>query len=328
MGERLRRILEESGGRYVSGEEIGRRLGTSRAAVWKRIKSLRRLGFGIEGVRGAGYRLLGLPDVIDRSEVFPLLRDPSFWKEFLYFPVTDSTNSRAVEAAERGAPDGTVVCADAQTSGRGRMGRTWVSPPGVNLYLSLLLRPPVPAHAAPRLSLVAAVALAKAVEGSCGVACGLKWPNDLWIAGRKAGGILAEMSSDADGVRHVVIGVGLNVNADRFAFPADLRRRATSLLLAAGRTFRRAPLLAAFLDSFTCCYRHFLAEDFAGLLPEWKRRDVLAGGRVVLKDRNRNRRGTALGVDEQGRLVFRREAGGTVERIASGEIVTLGGQAG
>ena len=130
MGDLLLRILEEHLGRFVSGEEIGRRIGTSRAAVWKQVGTLRRRGFGIEGARGAGYRLLGRPDVIEETDVLSRLSSRSFWKSFSFFPVTDSTNSRAAEAAEKGAPHGTILCADAQTGGRGRFDCRWESPRG------------------------------------------------------------------------------------------------------------------------------------------------------------------------------------------------------
>ena len=321
MGDLLLRILEAHQGRFVSGEDIGRRLGTSRAAVWKQIRTLRRRGFGIEGARGAGYRLLGRPDVIEEADVLSLLSSRSFWKSFTFFPVTDSTNSRAAEAAEQGAPHGTVVCADAQTGGRGRFDRRWESPPGVNLYLSLLLRPPIDPRQAPQLTLVTAVALAKAVEEAAGISARLKWPNDLYLAGKKAAGVLAEMSTDADRLRHVVIGVGLNVNAEESHFPGILRRGATSLRLATGKSFRRAEILARFLDSFAKSYRDFLSGGLAPLLPEWNRRSLLSGKRVVVRCREGDMRGVAAGVDEAGMLLFRQDGVSREERIHSGEIV-------
>ena len=321
MGDLLLRILEAHQGRFVSGEDIGRRLGTSRAAVWKQIRKLRGRGFGIEGARGAGYRLLGRPDVIEEADVLSLLSSRSFWKSFTFFPVTDSTNSRAAEAAEQGAPHGTVVCADAQTGGRGRFDRRWESPPGVNLYLSLLLRPPIDPRQAPQLTLVTAVALAKAVEEAAGISARLKWPNDLYLAGKKAAGVLAEMSTDADRLRHVVIGVGLNVNAEESHFPGILRRGATSLRLATGKSFRRAEILARFLDSFAKSYRDFLSGGLAPLLPEWNRRSLLSGKRVVVRCREGDMRGVAAGVDEAGMLLFRQDGVSREERIHSGEIV-------
>lgn len=324
MGDLLLRILEEQQGRFVSGEEIGRRMGTSRAAVWKQVRALRRRGFGVEGARGAGYRLLGHPDVIEEKDVLSRLGNPSFWKSFAYFPVTDSTNSRAVEAAEGGAPHGTIVCADSQTGGRGRFDRRWESPPGVNLYISLLLRPPVDPPQAPRFTLLTAVALAQAVEDVALIPTGLKWPNDLCIGGRKAAGILAEMSTDADRLRHVVIGVGLNVNAERFHFPGRLSRSATSLRLSTGRTFRRAELLARFLDRFAESYREFLSGGLAGLLPDWNRRSVLAGKRVMVRNRDGEIWGTAGDVDEEGMLLFRQDGARTESRLHSGEIARVG----
>jgi len=321
MGDLLLRILEEDRGRFVSGEEIGRRMGTTRAAVWKQVRTLRRRGFGIAGARGAGYRLLGRPDVIEETDVLSRLSSRSFWKSFTFLPVTDSTNSRAAEAAERGAPHGSIFCADAQTGGRGRFDRRWESPPGVNLYLSLLLRPPVDPRRAPQLTLVTAVALAKAVETVAKVPAWLKWPNDLYLSGKKAAGILAEMSNDLDRLRHVVIGVGLNVNAEESHFPKDLRRSATSLRLATGRTYRRAEILACFLDRFAESYREFLSGGFAPLLPEWNRRSVLAGKRVMVRVREGDVWGTTPGVDESGMLLFRRDGSNGEERLHSGEII-------
>lgn len=323
MGDLLRRILEERQGQFVSGQEIGNRLGVSRAAVWKRVESLRSRGFGIEGARGAGYRLVSSPDVIDESELLARLVRPTFWKSFLVYSATDSTNSRAVEQAEKGAPDGTVVCADAQSSGRGRFGRRWESPPGLNLYLSMLLRPPIEPHLAPQLTLVTAIALAKAVESAAGIPTGLKWPNDLYLGGRKAAGILAEMSADQDRLRHVVIGAGLNVNADSVDFPEELRDKATSLRISAGRSFRRVEVLALFLDAFADCFDQFLSGGFEALHHEWSSRSFLDGKRVVLRHRDEDVEGTVMGVDENGALLFRRHGAVRAERLHSGEIVTF-----
>src|SRR5512143_704887 len=187
------------------------------------------------------------PDRIDESELRETLRLGRPWTGVVCLAVTDSTNRVAMEMAENGAKHGTVVVADAQTAGRGRMGRRWVSPAGKNLYVSLLLRPSVPTVDAPQLALVAGIALADAVE-EVGVPAFLKWPNDLYCGGRKAAGILAEMASDPDGVRHVVIGVGLNVNMEETDIPSDLRDKATSLRIHAGRVFRRVDVLARLLD--------------------------------------------------------------------------------
>jgi BirA family transcriptional regulator, biotin operon repressor / biotin---[acetyl-CoA-carboxylase] ligase len=319
--DRLRRILEDHRGEFVSGQDIGRRLGTSRAAVWKRVQRLRREGFGIEGARGAGYRLLGHPDRIEKDDLFARLSRPGFWRAFHYYSIVDSTNTRAAELAEQGAPHGTIVCADEQTRGRGRLGRTWASPPGVNLYISLLLRPPLPPAQAPQLTAVTAVALAEAVEGAAGGRAGLKWPNDLFLGGKKAAGILAEMSTDLDRIRHVVIGVGLNVNGGPASFTEEIREGATSLLIETERTYARVAILARFLDAFSESYSAFLRDGLGRLLPGWERRDILKGKRVRLRIRDEEVPGTADGMDAEGALLFIREGANSAERVVSGEIV-------
>jgi BirA family biotin operon repressor/biotin-[acetyl-CoA-carboxylase] ligase len=323
MGDRLHRILVERKGSFVSGEEIAGRMGISRAAVWKRVMALRGEGYAIEGARGTGYRLTEMPDRLTEADLRARVRPGGPWVTFAVLDETDSTNSRAMEMAESGAPHGTVVVADSQTGGRGRLGRRWISPPGMNLYVSLLLRPDVPPAGATHLSLVAGVALADALEGM-GVPGGLKWPNDLFLGDRKAAGILAEMASDPDRVRHVVIGVGINVNMEPGDFPPEISGRATSLRIRAGRPFPRAELLARFLDAFAGLYGEFLAGGFAALRDGWDRRDFLRGRRVLLRRGRGDGWGVAEGVDPDGALRFRPDGVGSAETVHSGEILEFG----
>jgi BirA family biotin operon repressor/biotin-[acetyl-CoA-carboxylase] ligase len=261
-------------------------------------------------------------DRIDVKEVREALRPGLPWTDMACLAVTDSTNRVAMEMAEDGAKHGTVVIADEQTAGRGRMGRRWESPPGRNLYVSLLLRPSVPTADAPSLALVAGVALADAVE-AVGVPAALKWPNDLYCGGRKAAGILAEMASDARVVRHVVIGVGLNVNAVENDFPPDLRGTATSLRICAGRTFRRVDVLARMLEAFGARYGEFLSGGFASLRDGWDRRDFLRGRRILLRRQGGEGWGIAEGLDTFGALRFHPDGGPSIELVHSGEIVDI-----
>jgi BirA family biotin operon repressor/biotin-[acetyl-CoA-carboxylase] ligase len=277
-------------------------------------------GDAIEEARGARYRMTDRPDRIDEGVLRGALQPGFPWDDIVILAVTDSTNRVAMEMAENGAKHGTVVVADAQTAGRGRMGRRWVSPAGKNLYVSLLLRPPVPTIDAPRLALVAGVALADAVE-AVGVPASLKWPNDLYCGGRKAAGILAEMASDPDGVRHVVIGVGLNVNMEETDFPLNLRDTATSLRIRAGRTFRRVDVLARLLDAFGARYAEFIGGGFASLHDGWDRRDFLRGRRVLLRRQGGEGWGTADGLDTVGALRFLPDGGPAIESVHSGEIL-------
>ncbi|GAB4228906.1 MAG: hypothetical protein OHK0028_02790 [Deltaproteobacteria bacterium] len=259
-------------------------------------------------------------DRIDAEELRAEIPPGFPWAGIEVLDVTDSTNRVAMEMADRGSPHGSIVVADAQTAGRGRMGRRWVSPPGKNLYVSLLLRPPVPAAAAPRFSLVAGVALADAVE-TLGVPAELKWPNDLYLGGGKAAGILAEAASDPGGVRHLVLGVGLNVNMEAADFPEELRGVATSLRIRTGRPVRRVGILARFLGAFADRYRGFLSGGLPSLLPDWDRRDFLRGKRVLARRSGSEAWGIACGVDADGALRFRRDGGAAEERLHSGEIV-------
>ena len=259
-------------------------------------------------------------DRIGEEELRGALRSAGPWSAFVLLDVSDSTNRVAMEMAENYAPHGTVVVADAQTAGRGRMGRRWMSPAGKNLYVSLLLRPSVPTVDATRLALVAGVALADAVE-AVGVPASLKWPNDLYCGGRKAAGILAEMASDPDGVRHVVIGVGLNVNMEEDDFPPDLRGAATSLRIYAGRAFRRVDVLARLLDAFGTRYAEFIEGGFASLRDGWDRRDFLRGRRVLLRRQGGEGWGTADGLDTVGALRFLPDGGPAIESVHSGEIL-------
>ena len=261
-----------------------------------------------------------MEDRIGEGEIREALRSGPPWSDPVVLGVTDSTNRVAMEMAENGAPHGTVVVADAQTAGRGRMGRRWVSPAGKNLYVSLLLRPSVPTADAPRLALVAGVALADTVE-AMGVTASLKWPNDLYCGGRKAAGILAEMASDPGGVRHVVIGVGLNVNMEEADFPPDLRDAATSLRIRAGRAFRRVDVLARLLDAFGTRYAGFIGGGFSTLRDGWDRRDFLRGRRVLLRRQGGEGWGTADGLDAAGALRFLPDGGPAIESVHSGEIL-------
>jgi len=247
-----------------------------------------------------------------------LLRTRRLGRSYEFLPVCGSTNDVVRSRAAAGAAEGLLVVADSQSAGRGRLGRVWHSPPGQNLYLSLLLRPALPARQAGPLTLLAGAALARALV-EAGATPRLRWPNDLLVSSasgpRKAGGILTEMATSGQGVRHIVLGVGLNVNGQDF--PPELAERATSLRLAFGRSFDRARLLVDFLAAFETIYDDFLVSGPASGLTEWRRHADL--GRVCRIDQDGAKiDGVALGVDDSGGLLVRDDAG-SVHRIISGE---------
>jgi BirA family biotin operon repressor/biotin-[acetyl-CoA-carboxylase] ligase len=302
----------------LSGETLAGQLGLSRAGVWKRINRLKSLGYGIEGSPRRGYRLLAVPDKLLPEEVTLGLNTRLLTGPIHYFESLASTNDLAKELGAKGAPEGTVVLAESQTRGRGRLGRDWSSPPGVGLYVSLLLRPQLPPTELPPITLTAAVATVRAVRRVTGMAPGIKWPNDLLLNGKKLGGILTEMETESDQIRHLVVGLGLNIN--NLAFPPELKDSATSLALGgAGATFSRLLILQAWLEEFETLYERFLAQEFASILAEWKKYSVTLGRPVTVRHGPRQTSGQALEVAPDGALLVQTQSGELV-RVTSGEI--------
>jgi len=325
-GQGLTAVLQvlRGAGEAVSGEYLAAQLGLSRTAVWKRVHRLKAQGYVIEGSPRRGYRLLAVPDKLLPAEVLQGLQARVLKGPVHHFETLDSTNNLAKELAARGAPEGTVVVAEAQTGGRGRLGREWDSPPGVGLYVSLVLRPMLPPMDLPQITLTSAVAVVRAVRRVAGVAPGIKWPNDLLLNGKKLGGILTEMETESDRISHVVVGLGLNVNNP--GFPAELTATATSLTLAAGGAFSRVDLLKAWLEEFDGLYDRFLNQGFAEILEEWKGLTVTLGREVTVRQGPREISGLALDVAPDGALLLR-TAGSEIVRVISGEI-TPGPEAG
>ena len=305
------------GGGWQSGAEIAQRLGISRAAVWKRVEKLRERGYGIEAVAGRGYRLvrdsdLLLPDAIRKHFKGRLLRG-----EIVHRSTIDSTNRLAAELARGGAAEGTTVVAEQQTAGRGRLGRTWVSPASVNLYASMVLKPRIPPLEVPRLTLVAGLAVAEAIRDSGAFEPRIKWPNDVLLDGRKVAGILTELEAEADRVRFVIVGIGVNLNATKSDFPPDLRTKATSLALASGAPVDRAAFTGRLLTRLDAAYGAFLDGGFAALRHRYEELHGLVGLAVTI-DGTPPLAGTVRGVDDGGALLV--ETGGGIERVVSGEV--------
>ncbi len=301
----------------LSGETLAARLGLSRAAVWKRINRLKALGYGIEGSPRRGYRLLAIPDKLLPEEISQGLKVRFLKGPIYYFETLASTNDLAKELGAKGAPQGTLVVAEAQSKGRGRLGRGWDSPQAAGLYVSLLLRPPLPPTELPQITLTTAVAVVRAVRRATGLTLGIKWPNDLLLGDQKVGGILTEMETETDRIRHLVVGLGLNVN--NVQFPAELKTTATSLALAAGGPFPRLQILKAWLEEFEDLYERFLARQFPDILAEWKNYTVTLGKAVTVRQGTEAISGEALEVAPDGALLVQTRTGDIV-RVTSGEI--------
>lgn len=320
MKAAILKILWETGD-YVSGQEICEKLGVSRTAVWKVIRQLQEEGYQVDAARSRGYRIIDGPDVMTAEEVESLLDTEWAGKPVVYYPETDSTNIRIRHLGDEGAPHGTLAVADRQTAGRGRRGRTWESPGGSCIYMSILLRPDLAPEKAPMLTLVMACGVAEGIMDCADVKVQIKWPNDIIVSGKKLAGILTEMSTQVDYINHVTVGVGINVNVQNF--PEEIQT-ATSLLSETGTQTKRAPVIAAVMKHFEENYKIFMqTEDMSGLMEKYSSLLVNQGREVLILEKDAEYKAYAEGINQKGELVVLREDG-TVENICAGEVSVRG----
>lgn len=315
-GERILSLLIERRGSQVSGEELSRVLEVSRSAIWKQINSLRDLGYDITAEPSKGYRLVSSPDALLPAEIRRGLVTDRVGCKIVFLQETGSTNAVAFRMAEEGAPEGTTVIADSQTGGKGRLGRVWASPPMVNLYCSIILRPPIQPMAASQLTFLSVVALARTIEQMTTLTPRIKWPNDILIEGKKVAGLLNEMSAETDKVNFVVLGIGVNLNMTVGQFPADLRHPATSLYLESGVKISRTDFARCLLGELDAVYGTFLREGYGPVRSEWLQRSRLAGELVTVSDNGRVISGRVSGIDEYGALLLEVDDGTTVQVLA------------
>jgi len=321
MSERKRTVLDllrENPG-FVSGEAISNTLGISRNAVHKHVNSLRKRGYRIVGISRRGYRLEQEPSALAMTKVVELTERCALGHFFRHYDEIGSTNVEAKNLAIEGAPEGTVVVAECQTAGRGRLGRQWTSPTGKGLLFSVVLRPSLAMGDAHMLTLVAAVATAEALEQTPGIEALVKWPNDLFIGDKKVGGILMEVAGQQDEVDWVVLGIGINVNTEFVELPVALRRTATSLLMEAGHAVDRSSLLASLLLSIERRYTEALAGGFESVVSNFRQRDYLTSKTVNIETRDGRVSGTATGIDERGALLVELPHH-HIKRVHSGDV--------
>lgn len=321
MKGELLRILREAPG-YVSGQELCEILGVSRTAVWKTIKQLREQGYVIEAAQNKGYHMVEAPDVIQKGEIISRLNTRWLGQNLLYQDEVDSTNTWAKRAGEDGAPSGTVTVADVQTKGKGRRGKSWVTPRGTTIAMSLLLRPEFGPEQASMLTIVAGLSVAQAIAGETGLEAQIKWPNDVVVAGKKVCGILTEMSAQMGYIEYVVTGIGINVNTKEFA--EEIKDVATSLFLESGRMYSRAALIAGVLKRFEQNYGRFLESgDLKLLLEDYHKHLINCGKEIKVLDPKGHYSGISHGINEKGELLVER-TDGTVTRVFAGEVSVRG----
>lgn len=304
----------------VSGAELSQELGVSRAAIWARIEALRSLGYDIEASPHFGYRLLSVPDVLHADDLRSRLPDVRvIGRDIRVFEETTSTNDVIEKLARDGVKEGVVVFAESQTKGRGRLGRKWISPPHKGLWFSVLLRPDLRPQATTQLTVAAVTALARAIQGQTRLTPDIKWPNDILINGKKVAGILTELTAELDHVKHVILGIGIDVNLTAADLPADLRKIATSLKIEAGQSVSRPDLAAAMLRELDRDYARACGGQFEQVADEWEERCTTIGHDVTIRMGDRAITGRAESLDDDGALLVRTQHG-HLERIIGGDV--------
>lgn len=306
-------MLLDSPGRDISGEALAAGTGVSRAAVWKAISALRQEGYSISAVTNRGYRLTGSREIISEAAIQGLLKTRRFGRNIETYPVIDSTNRRAKELAEAGAPEGTLVCARGQTGGRGRMGRRFSSPADAGIYMSCVLRPQIPSESAVLLTCRCAVAVSRAIEKLAEVECRIKWVNDIFIGGKKVCGILCEGQSEIETglMTYAVAGIGINVSP--MEFEAELRGKATSIGNETGKELSKNALIAEICLQLENC-----GDDF---IDEYISRSMITGKRVAVTDGVSGYEATVTGIDRSCALML--DTGYGKRLLRTGEIKIL-----
>jgi len=322
LDQKILDIFRQDKGRIVSGEDLSGVLQVSRTAVWKHIKSLMEVGYRIEAIPSRGYRLLEAPDLLIPAEIRAGLNSDRIGRRLVCCRETGSTNEDAFRLAEEEAEEGTVVIAEAQRRGKGRLGRHWESPAGVNLYCSVILRPHILPAKAAQLTFLSVVAAARAIETITSLRPSIKWPNDLLLNGKKVAGLLNEMSAETEKVNFIVLGIGVNINMELAQFPKDLRHPATSLFLETGRPVCRLDFVRALLEALDTLYDTYLQNGYGPVREEWLERCNFLGEKVRITFQKNEINGVATGIDEEGALLVKLPDGG-VERVLAGDVTIL-----
>ena len=304
---------------FVEGGVLCDKLDVPRAELLKRIDSLRARGYVIQASGGRGYRLVEVPDSLGEREIEPLLASGELGRKIHSYAELESTNDEAHRLADDGALHGEVVIADVQTKGRGRRGRTWVSPKGKAVTMSIVLRPSLPPARAPEITLVAAVAVCEAARELGAASARIKWPNDIECRGRKLAGVLTELRAETDRVRHAVLGLGFNVSMEMHDFPQELRAIATSLLVETGEKTPRPVACARLLEHLEEWLSLHETEGFGPVRDRWRELSSTLGRTVRVTGEGDPVEGTAADLDEDGALILRATSGQLV-RVVAGDV--------
>lgn len=321
MKNKVLKLLKETKDEFLSGEKISSEFGVSRSAIWKHINKLKEEGYEIESVSGKGYRIIDSPDILTYEEIERYLDTEFIARNLKYFHSLSSTNIKAKEIGIE-SEEGTLIIAEEQTKGKGRLGRNWTSPKGKGIWMSIILKPEIDPRKVSKITLIGAAAVNQGLK-DIGIDSKIKWPNDIIINNKKVSGILTEMSCELNQIYYVVMGIGINANLNKEDLGEDLLDKATSLKMAIGREVDRKKLLASILNSFEKLYIPFKErEDLSQSINICRESSILIGREVRIIRGDTETLGKAVDIDEEGGLVI--DYGDRIESIISGEVSIRG----
>lgn len=316
---KLIRLLADAKESYISGQQLSEQLHISRTAIWKHMKELEKDGYVIEAKPKTGYRIKEFSGNVSSNTITWGLNTLWIGKEIIHKPTVTSTQVVAHQAARDNSPHGTVVIADEQSSGRGRMERVWHSKKGKGVWMSIILRPNIPPYMAPQLTLMTATAIAEVLDQYDGIQPKIKWPNDILIQNKKVAGILTEMQAEQDRIQYVVVGIGLNVNQDNAEIPDAIHYRATSLKMETEKEWPIIELVQKILEGLEKEYESFLKKGFRDVKSKWENYGFRIGEMISLHSGTEKKEAVFLGIAEDGALLIE-SSKGEAEKIYSAEI--------
>ncbi len=303
---------------YVSGEDLSSSLGISRTAVWKHIEKLREEGYDIAASPHLGYKLISAPDRLTEIELKWQLDTDIIGKKIHSYKEIDSTNDTASKLASQGEKEGSIVIAEYQTKGRGRLGRKWISPRGKGAYFSVILRPDILPKEVSIITLISSLSVAKAIREALNLPAFIKWPNDVLINRHKVCGILTELNGELDKVNFVIIGIGININTKKELLPEG----ATSLSIEKRKDISRLEFTRALFKSLDKYYKIFNEGKIAEVIKEYKELSAVLNTQIQVNSHNQVISGHAVDIDKEGALVLRMDSG-FHERVLTGDVVML-----
>ncbi len=309
--------------KFVSGKQLSGQLGLSRVAVWKQIQKLKRLGYHFSADARKGYRVISRPDILLPPEIHRNLNTKYIGKRIYYFPELKSTNMMAKQKIldrKDIAGEGTIIIAERQSAGKGRLGREWFSPYG-GIWLSIILYPNLSPFCISRITLMTAVAVVKAIRGLYKIKVKIKWPNDILIKGKKVCGILTEMSAGLEKINWVIVGIGINVNIDISEAPKDIQKNIISLKEILGKDIPRVKIVQIFFEEFEKYYDIFKKKEFSLILNEWKLYNNTIGKKIKIDVGEKTIIGEAIDINESGAIILKKEDGKSTE-IISGTVLS------